>query len=82
MVQNTDQLKDPKHQHHCSYCLSVGRLFLRFAVSGHWGSGESQECLENASATPESFVVVSRSGDISKITSDRDGSALICKEFP
>lgn len=82
MVQNTGQLKDHKDQHHYLYCVNVGRLFLRFAVSGHWGSGGSQECLENASATPENFVVVSRTGDISKITSDRDGSALICKEFP
>lgn len=82
MVQNAGPLKDPKDQHRYQYCVSVGRLFLRFAVSGLQGSGQSQECLEKASATPEDFVVVSRSGDISKITSDRDGSALICKEFP
>lgn len=82
MVQNIGQLKDPKDQHHCVLCKCGKALPKICFVSGRWGSGGSQGCLENASATPENFVVVSRSGDISKITSDRDGSALICKEFP
>lgn len=56
VLQITGLLKDLyKDQHHYQYCMSVGRLFLRFAVSGLQGSWGSQECLEKASAIPENF---------------------------
>lgn len=72
------QLHHPEFQPCCWHCAAVGRLCPRFALSGLWGSGGSQECLEKASGLSGGV----QEGDISKITSDRGGSEAIWKEFP
>lgn len=76
------QPSHPKLQPRSLHCAGVGRLFPRFAASGLWGSGGSQECLGNASAAPEGLCGGVQKGDISKTTSDRGGSEAIWKEFP